>query len=79
MKPTELGPDHGSYLSISTPWRKPTQSSQITQSARWPWPFDLLAKGLVSKDSREFRGPVELFVAAVAEWEGDVLRFVMAA
>jgi hypothetical protein len=35
--------------------------------------------GLVSKDSREFRGPVELFLASVAEWEGDVVRLVMAA
>ena len=31
------------------------------------------------KDSREFRGPVELFLASVAEWEGDVVRLVMAA
>jgi hypothetical protein len=42
-------------------------------------PFDLLAKGLVSKDSREFRGPVELFLASIAEWDGDVVRLVMAA
>ena len=42
-------------------------------------PFDLLAKGLVLKDSREFRGPVELFLASIAEWEGDIVRLVMAA
>lgn len=29
--------------------------------------------------NREFRGPAELFVAAVAEWDGDVVRLVMAA
>jgi hypothetical protein len=29
--------------------------------------------------SREFRGPVELFLASVAEWDGDVVRLVMAA
>lgn len=33
----------------------------------------------VLKDSREFRGPVELFLASVAEWNGDVVRMVMAA
>ena len=33
--------------------------------------------GIVSKDSREFRGPVELFLASVAGWEGDVVRLVM--
>ena len=36
-------------------------------------------EGLVLKDSREFRGPVELFLAAVAEWDGDVVRLVLAA
>jgi len=35
--------------------------------------------GLCWKDSREFRGPVELFVASVAEWDGDVVRLVLAA
>jgi hypothetical protein len=35
--------------------------------------------GLCLKNSREFRGPVELFLAAVAEWDGDVVRLVMAA
>ena len=35
--------------------------------------------GLCWKDSREFRGPVELFMASVAEWGGDVVRLVMAA
>ena len=39
--------------------------------------------GLCCIDSREFRGPVELFLASVAEWDaewdGDVVRLVMAA
>jgi hypothetical protein len=29
--------------------------------------------------SRELRGSVELFVASIAEWEGDVVRLVLAA
>lgn len=29
--------------------------------------------------NRECRGPVELFLASIAEWDGDVLRLVMAA
>ncbi len=37
----------------------------------------LVSAGFTS--SREFRGPVELFVASVAEWDGDVVRLVMAA
>jgi hypothetical protein len=28
---------------------------------------------------REFRGPVELFLASVAEWDSDVERLVVAA
>jgi hypothetical protein len=42
-------------------------------------PFDMLAERLVWKNSREFRGPVELFLASVAEWEGDVVRLLLAA
>ncbi len=42
-------------------------------------PFEVLAEGLVSEKSREFRSPVELFLASVAEWDGDVVRLVMAA
>jgi hypothetical protein len=42
-------------------------------------PFDVLAEGLDFENSREFRGPVELFLASVAEWDGDVVELVMAA
>lgn len=34
-------------------------------------PFDLLAKGLISKDSRGDRTPVELFWLSVQEWRSD--------
>jgi hypothetical protein len=42
-------------------------------------PFDMLAERLVWKNSRVFRRRLELFVASVAEWDGDVVRLVMAA
>jgi hypothetical protein len=42
-------------------------------------PFDLLVKGLVLKDSREFRGPIELFLASVAEWDDHVSHLVLTA
>jgi uncharacterized OsmC-like protein len=35
--------------------------------------------GLVGKDGPEFSGPVELFLASVAECEGAVVRLVLAA
>jgi hypothetical protein len=35
--------------------------------------------GLVWKDSREFRRRLELFLASVAQWDGDVVRLVLAA
>lgn len=31
------------------------------------------------KNSREFRGPVELFLASVAEWDAHVSHLVLAA
>lgn len=42
-------------------------------------PFDLLAEGLLQKDSREFRTPVELFLAGVAGWEPHVIHLLLAA
>jgi hypothetical protein len=42
-------------------------------------PFDVLAVGLLSTNSREFRSPIELFLAGVAQWEPHVVRLVMAA
>jgi hypothetical protein len=35
--------------------------------------------GLVSKNSREFRSPVELFLASIADWKPDTAKLVMAA
>ena len=42
-------------------------------------PFDTLAEGLILKDSREFEGPVELFLASVAEWDAHISHLVLAA
>jgi len=38
----------------------------------------MLAERLDPKNSREFSGPVGLFLASVAEWDGDEVRRVMA-
>jgi hypothetical protein len=42
-------------------------------------PFGLRAKGLLKKDHREFRTPVELFLAGVAGWEPHVIHLLLAA
>lgn len=42
-------------------------------------PFDMLAEGLLVPSSREFRGPVELFIASVAEWDAHISHLVLAA
>ncbi|GAB4138394.1 MAG: hypothetical protein Tsb009_06590 [Planctomycetaceae bacterium] len=42
-------------------------------------PFDFLAERPFLKNSREFRRPIELFVASVAEWDATVIQLVLAA
>ena len=42
-------------------------------------PFDFLSERLKCQSSREFRGPVELFLASVAEWDAHVSHLVLAA
>ena len=42
-------------------------------------PFDLLAKGLLQKDSRGDKTEIELFLAGIASWEPYVERLLMAA
>jgi hypothetical protein len=40
-------------------------------------PFDFLAEGLVSKNSRGGKTPLELFLAGVRDWEAGLRRFVV--
>jgi hypothetical protein len=42
-------------------------------------PFDVLAEGLISKESRGDCTAFELFVRGVEAWEEDIKRLVMAA
>jgi hypothetical protein len=42
-------------------------------------PFDVLAEGLLLKNTRGDRTPIELFLAGVAGWEPYVERLLMAA
>ncbi len=42
-------------------------------------PFDVLAEGLLSENSRELSRPIGLFLAGVASWEPHVARLVLAA
>jgi len=37
-------------------------------------PFDVLAEGIIAKDSRGDKTPLELFVASVGDWEAAVQR-----
>jgi hypothetical protein len=39
-------------------------------------PFDVLAEGLLSKESRGDKTPLELFLAGVQGWEVEVRRFL---
>jgi hypothetical protein len=39
-------------------------------------PFDVLAEGLVSKNSRDNKTAIELFVAGVRGWEAKLRRFL---
>ena len=37
-------------------------------------PFDVLAEGLISKNSRGDKTPLELFIAGVRGWEAELQR-----
>jgi hypothetical protein len=39
-------------------------------------PFDVLACGLVSEQSRDDRTAIELFVVCVLSWEAELLRWL---
>jgi hypothetical protein len=40
-------------------------------------PFDVLAEGLVSKESGGNRTPMELFLAGLADWDHEIRRELM--
>ncbi|APZ90538.1 recombinase family protein [Fuerstiella marisgermanici] len=45
-------------------------------------PFDTLTRGIINSSRtvhREFRGPVELFLASVAEWDAHISHLILAA
>jgi hypothetical protein len=41
--------------------------------------FEVTAMGRVLRSSREFRTPVELFLAGVADWEPHIVYLLLAA
>lgn len=63
------GANHCRLWAIRTTRRERPQTQKTPRNKGFP---EVL-------NSREFRSPVELFLASVAEWESDVVRLVMAA
>ena len=39
-------------------------------------PFDVLAEGLVSENSRDDKTAIELFLAGIREWEAELRRWM---
>jgi hypothetical protein len=65
----------GTELPRQPNWRADLNCPSCSSEMRKP--FDVLAEGLISKNSRGDRTAIELFLAGIQGWQVDLERFLI--